>query len=117
MTFIAFIAFIWQTYKAYVLGQIDFSKKITNNIYNTNRFNILIKREKLSSIVIAFPISLLCILAYAEVKVGIYSWLFLLCIAILTIFYCLWSYKKIYDKNINSILDSLNEIKDLNKEE
>ena len=111
------IGFIWETYKVCRLMKIDFSKKISDNIYNINRYIIFLKREKIISIAIG-PIYciLLPILAYAEMKVSVYLWMFLVCGLSFGGFLCFWMFK-MYKKNTASILESLNEIKDIEEKD
>lgn len=104
---------IWYIYKICILKKIDFSKKISDNIYNTNLFNILITREKNVSMV-AIPIMIiLMILTYAEIKVGTDHWILLSCSLLFATAVTYWSYWRFYKRNIQSILESLNEIREI----
>ena len=112
------IASIWLIFKISGLMKIDFSKIISDNIYYTNRYNIQIKREKFAMNVIFGPIfTILLILLYAEMKANTYHWIFLISLLLLCSLITYWSYKRLYEKNINSILKSMNEIKALEEEE
>ena len=98
--------------------KVDFSKTISDNIYYTNKYNIQIKREKFAVNVIFVPLFvILAILSYAELKVNVQLWIFLICLLLLGSLITYWSYKRLYEKNINSILKSLNEIKQIEEEE
>ena len=112
------IGTVWYIYKISGLMKIDFSKAISDNICYTNRYNIQIKREKFATYVIIGPgAAILLILSYAELKVNTQLWIFLVCLLLLTTLITYWGYKRLYEKNINSILKSLNEIKQLEEEE
>ena len=105
---------VWYIYKLSGLMKIDFSKKISDNIYYTNRYNIQIKREKFAMTAVFGPIfAILLILYYAVMKVNMQLWVFLICMLFLTTLITYWSYKRLYEKNINSILKSMDEIKQL----
>ena len=112
------ICFFWYVYRISGLMKIDFSKTISDNIYYTNRYNIQIKREKFAMNVIFGPIfAILLILCYVAMRVNMQLWISLICMLILCSLITYWSYKRLYEKNINSILKSMNEIKALEEEE
>ena len=112
------ICIVWYIYKISGLMKIDFSKPISDNIYYTNRYNIQIKREKFAMNVVFGPIfAILLILSYAELKVNMQLWIFLICLLFLCSLITYWTYKRLYEKNISSILKSMNEIKQLEEEE
>ena len=111
------IGTIWYIYKISGLMKIDFSKAISDNIYLTNRYNIQIKREKFAMNVIFGPIfAILLILSFAELKVNTQLWIFLVCLLLLCTLATYWIYKRLYEKNIGSILKSMNEIKALEED-
>ena len=114
---VCIICFFWYVYKISGLMKIDFSKKINDNIYYTNRYNIQYNREKNATIVFIGPsVAILGILMYAEMKANIYQWVFLACIFLIGSLGSYWTVKK-YNKNMASIMQSLNEIKQLEEEE
>ena len=109
---------VWYIYKISGLMKIDFAKKISDNICYTNRYNIQIKREKFVMNVVFGPsFVILLILYYAVMKVNMQLWATLVCGILLVSLITYWMYKRLYDKNINSILKSLNEIKQLEETE
>ena len=117
MVAICFICFFWYIYKISGLMKIDFSKKISDNIYYTNRYNIQVNRETQATIIFIGPsLVILGILVYAETKSSIYLWVFFACTILAGIMGGYWGIKK-HNKNINSILKSMNEIKALEEEE
>jgi len=104
-------------YKIYGLMKIDFSGNIHENIYRINRYNIQVKRDKKIHHYIVHPVlGILGILTYGSMKATLPLWIFLFCIYILATILSYWSYKRIYDKNIESILKSLDEIRELKEE-
>lgn len=104
-------------YNLRALMKIDLAKKVSENIYYINKYNILTKRTKNALIFVLGPIYVIgAIMMYIELKANIYLWIFMGCMLLLTIFTSYGFYKK-YSKNITSILRSLNEIKELEEKE
>ncbi|PXV67994.1 hypothetical protein CLV62_10224 [Dysgonomonas alginatilytica] len=115
MFFLCLLSFVWQAFKIYNLMKIDFSAVVSDNIRIVNRYNIWIKREKL---ITWFSIPLLgglCTYLYAQLSLNLFSWVFLTCVFILVTLFTYYQYKTLYDKNINSILKSLDELKELDE--
>ncbi len=110
------VSIIWYSYKLYGLMKINLLNKISNNIYHINNYTIQIKREKIWIIICSVPMALLAILCYAQLKVPFNLWIFMSCIFLITIVLCIWIYKKLYDSNIQSIKNSLEELKELEEE-
>ena len=109
------IGLIWQSYKILkYLIKIDFSKIIKNNIQWINKYAILIKYEKIIGYFVVIPLfSLFGILSYYELKVNFLSWIYLTALLLVAVILSYWSYKKIYDSNIQSIKKSLEELEEL----
>lgn len=115
--FICVMGFCWTIYKIRELMKVDLSKNVSENIYHTNRYNIWTKREMLITQLVFGPVFvLLAIFMFIEMKARWDLWIFLLCMVALATVGSYWSYKRIYDKNLSSILQSLNEIKELKEE-
>lgn len=107
---------IWQSIKIFVLSKIDLSYKVIENIRRTNQYNIFIKREKFASSFLLPVIAIFCFYYYIEVKAPVIAWITMSCIFVIAVIYTIWSYKRIYDKNIKNLLNSLEELKDLEEE-
>ncbi len=112
-------AFISQIWKIYELTKVDLSKPISNNIKILNKFNIYIKKERMTGY-IAFP---LVLIFFAEtIRVSPNASISPERIVLLIIFlgiaiaFSIWQYMKFYKRNINSILKSLDELKELEEE-
>ena len=108
---IAYFPFL--LYRVNELMKIDLYESIKNNLFYINRYNIQIKREK---IIMAFIVPILFILiclVFIEAKANISWWTFLTCVMVIMALYSYWSYKKFYDKNIQSIKKGLEELKEL----
>lgn len=113
---ICVVSAIWYIYKIRELIKIDVTENIRDNIYYTNKYAVLVKREKLIMAFVGPSIALLCVAAYAEAKVSVSLWILLGCMFVLASLITAWSYKRLYQKNIDSILKSLGEIKELEEE-
>jgi hypothetical protein len=105
--------FFWQLWKIYDLMQIDFSNTLSNNARYTNKYNIKIKKEKILMLFLIPALALSVIYAYAKSNVPALIWAIMICTFICAILYTYWGYKRLYDKNIASILKSLEELKEL----
>ncbi|GHV72125.1 hypothetical protein FACS189420_8750 [Bacteroidia bacterium] len=112
----ACIYIIWAVYKLHGLMKVDFSKNINDNIYYMNKYNIHIKWDKIASRIYIPIFAILCILSYAESKVSVQIWVFMICLLLLVTLLTYWSWKGIYDNNIAAIRKSLEELKELEEE-
>jgi hypothetical protein len=108
-----FIFAIWYAYKVYGLMKFDFAKNVRDNIYYINRYNIQMKWEKLIGIIISSVAVILGVLGFVEVKANTLAWIILVCTVLLCTLFIYWIYWRIYDKNISSVLKSLEELKAL----
>ena len=107
------IVSIWQIYKTYVLMKVDFQNSISNNIYHINRYNILIKREKLTTFIF-LPFFFVSFVALGtHLKIVPWKWALFAGTFISTILISYWLYKRFYNDNVNSIIESLNNLNEL----
>ena len=96
--------------------KIDFSKGVKDNMYYLNRYNIMLKQEKMSTFIL-FPIlAILGALCYYEFKTNLFYWTFLIVAVAIGVLISYWMFKRIYDTNIQSIKQSLDELKELNED-
>jgi Flp pilus assembly protein TadB len=105
--------FFWQLWKIYDLMQIDLSNTLSNNARYTNKYNIKIKKEKIIMLFLIPALALSIIYVYAKSNVPALIWASMTCTFVCAILYTYWAYKRLYDKNIASILKSLEELKEL----
>jgi len=98
------------------LMKIDFTKPVSYNSLYINKYNELVKKEKIASVFIIAICYFFGIYLYASLHANVILWSFLICILIAGIGFTYFSYKKIYDKNIAEIQRSLEELKDLEEE-
>lgn len=111
--FFCLLSFVWQTFKLYNLMKVDLSAVVTDNIRIMNRYNIWIQREKLVTWVSIPVMGVLSTYLYVQLHANLFAWVFLTCVFIFATLLTYYQYKKVYDKNINSILKSLDELKEL----
>jgi len=115
---ISIFGIIWGGYTLikYLL-KIDFSKSVKDNMFYVNKFAIYYRKGKMVNYLVIIPvISLLGILSYYELKATFYMWVSLSVGLIIGIGITYWMYRRIYDANIQSILKSLDEIRELKEE-
>ncbi|GHT34746.1 hypothetical protein FACS189434_11430 [Bacteroidia bacterium] len=98
------------------LMRMDFTKSVAHNSLYINKYKKLVQKEKILSV----PVILVCcffpIYQYATLHVSAWLWAFLICVLVSGIIFTYFSYKRIYDNNIGSILKSLEELKELEEE-
>jgi hypothetical protein len=97
--------------------KIDFSNKISDNVHYLNKYNILYGKGKIINYFIIFPVfTILGIWCYYELKAPAHLWVFLFVALTIGIASAYWIYKKVYEKNIQSIQKKLEELRELEEE-
>ena len=115
---ISTIGIVWYYYKLKHLMKIDFSKSVKDNIYGVAKYDVMIKQEKTVSYCILIPVLFFfAAYCYYEFNVTISLWAFLIACMIVGIILTFWSYKKIYEPNIQSIKKRLDEWKEVEDNE
>lgn len=109
---------LWTGYKLYGLMKIDFTKVVKENILRVNRYTIQITREKIFTAAIIGPLFvILAVVMSIEMKAPVFLWVFLACVIILTAIISYVSYKRVFDKNIRRLQESLAVIAEIDEEE
>ena len=100
------------------LHKIDFSKSVSNNITMISKYKVFYKRMTLIMCIFGVLILVFCFMAYFQLP-NVEPWrLMALFFAIpVGIVVSYWEYKRIGMRNINSILKSLEELKELEEPE
>ena len=111
---ITFLPFL--VYRVYGLMKIDLSGDLKNNLYYISRYNIQIKWEKIIMVFVGPVLAILISLMLIEAKADVSRWTLWICLFIFMTLYSYWSYNKFYNKNIQSIKKSLEELKELEEE-
>ena len=119
MIFCAIICFLYPfrgIYKLHGLMKIDITKNVANNILFLNKYNIQINHEKKLNFYFIFPLlGILAVCTYAEAKASLPLWIFLICMLCLAGLKIYWDNKK-YNKGFESVMRSLEEIRELKEE-
>ena len=103
-------------FKIHELLKFDFSKNVCNNVYYMNQYRIQLNHEKKVSYYFLGPVLVtLGVFSYAIANAKFTWWTLLICVFIAVGLITYWSYK-FYNRNIDSILKSLDEIKELKEE-
>jgi hypothetical protein len=106
------VGIIYSVLKVCQLLKFDLTKSISHNIKIIHRYNIQIKKEKPIYAVFAV-IGIIPIVAVYIQKALLWQWVFLCCMLIIGLITSIWQYKRIYDTNIKSIMNSLDELKEI----
>ena len=111
------VYFPYLLYKAFLLIKMDLADKIKNNLFYINKFDIIIKKEKFVMSVFFGPLFIiLTIPMLIEAKANIFLWILVICLIIFSALYAYWSYKKVYEANIQSVKKNLEELNELKEE-
>jgi hypothetical protein len=114
---ISLVGSIWYYFRLKYLMKIDFFGNMRDNIYCINKYNIMIKQDKIVQYFVLAPILFsMGAFCYYELKANFLHWVFLIFVAIAAVVFAFWMYKKIYDINIQSIKQSLEELSELKEE-
>ena len=113
---LCFIYTFWGVYKTQGLMKFNITKDVGNNILCINRYNIQLKHEKKIGNFFIMPVMVILVtLHYATIKASLPLWTTFICAFSVCGLIVYWSYK-IYEKGIDSILKSLDEIRELKEE-
>ena len=109
------LVIISQLYKIVLISKINIQEEIKENIKLVQRYNIYIKRETFVGVIVVSLFLLACIVVLLlSGNKEPWRWttviVFIFGIWPLGVY---WQYKKVYKANIESILDSLAELKEL----
>ena len=109
---------LWTGYKLYGLMKIDFTKVVKENIRRVNRYTVQITREKIFTAAIIGPLFvILSVVMSIEMKAPDFIWGVLFGVVVATTVACYWLYKRVFDKNIRRLRESLAVIEEVGEEE
>ena len=96
------------------LAKIDFSGNIKDNMQYVNKYSIFYRKMKMAGYFVVSPVvSLFLILSYYEFNVTFHLWALLIVGLLAATGVTIWIYKAVYDKNIQTIKESLAELSEL----
>lgn len=93
-----------------MLLNINLRGDLRSNYKWTNKYDIAMHYEKLSMVFMIPVLTFYIIFIYIKLNVPLFVWIFMICLNILAILYCIYYYKKIYRSNMDAIVKSLEEI-------
>ncbi|MDR2921281.1 MAG: hypothetical protein LBV72_18200 [Tannerella sp.] len=101
------------------LHKIDFANPVKGNIYMVENLNIYNKRTLIYSyvFVLLLFLALGCVVLLSHINFEPWRWVAFITGFFTFIFGAAWEYKRIYRRNFNSILKSLEELKELEETE
>ncbi|MEA4917495.1 hypothetical protein [Proteiniphilum sp.] len=100
-----------------LLYKIDYSKSVSHNMQLTRKYQIRIKRQSLATYISVIILVILAIIAsILSSNMELWRWITIGGTIIVGIMAAIWEYKRMYKKNINSILESLDELKELEED-
>jgi hypothetical protein len=113
---ICFVYPFWGVFKIHGLMKFDLSKDVGNNIFCVNKYRIQMGYDKKILYCFVGPVLVvLGVFTYATMKATLPLWTLLMSMFIVAGLVCYWSYKY-YNKGIDTILRSLDEIRELKEE-
>ena len=99
-----------------ILHKINFSNPISDNIRLIQNYNIIVKRTRILNYSAAIIIVALAIIAcLLSPNMEVWRWVAIAVSIVIGIVGAWWEYRHMYRKNIDSILESLNELKELDE--
>ena len=99
-----------------ILHKINFSNPISDNIRLVQNYNIIVKRTRILNYSAAIIIVALAIIAcLLSPNMEVWRWVAIAVSIGIGIVGAWWEYRHMYRKNIDSILESLNELKELDE--
>lgn len=103
-------------YNVILLHKIDFTKNIRDNIRLTKTYKIRVKKQNIPMYIIAVIIIILVIIAcLLSPNMETWRWIIIIACIPVGIILAFWEYKKMYKANVWSILQSLEELKELDE--
>jgi uncharacterized protein (DUF983 family) len=103
-------------YKLQYLMRMDFSKNVKESVFCINKYDLIIKKEKIATCFVMLIMTVLGAFYFYEIQVGISMWTFLFVWIALWAVISYWIFKRIYNSHIQSIRNSLEELKELTEE-
>jgi hypothetical protein len=110
---ICVVGIAWSLIKIVELAKMDFTKNVKDISLLVTKYNILIRNEKIVSIVLIPVITLGTVWLYVILHANTFQWTSLVCALIVGIFLMYYIFKRVYDKNIATIRQSLEELEEL----
>lgn len=107
-----------QIWKIRTLGKISYSEKVKDNVESLNKYNLFVKKEKIL-VVVVFVLLVIFFISrkyFDGFKIDITHAVQYFTLIAIGLVLCIWQYKRMYLKNIDSVRKSLDELKELEDE-
>lgn len=99
------------------LHRINFSIPVNENMYIVQKFNVFNKRYLMLSYAFAIVfVVVITVFALMFIDMELWRWWALAAALPLSVLLSIWEYKRMYRRNIDSIIKSLEELKELEEE-
>jgi hypothetical protein len=109
--------FIYEVINLKLLYKINYSKSVSRNIELTRKYRIRTKKQHIIAYIsVTVMILLVITAAMLSSNMELWRWITIGGAVAVGIVAAVWDYKKMYKQNINSILESLNEIRELKED-
>ena len=107
------VLLFWQIYKTLVLSRYDSSKTVVENLRTANKYDILIRGEKIGMLIM-FPL-IFAAVTYMNAVFNAHAgyWVFMFCFFACITTFVLYYYRNFYKRHISAIRESLEELKDM----
>jgi len=105
-------AVIWCSKKTILLMKVDETGSVKDNIKRINTYGVWIHKEKKYFTFFAL-IGVIPMFVVYWLYAKPWHWIFMIAILVLAALTTLWSYKRLYDRNIRIIQQNLDELNDL----
>lgn len=108
---------VWYFNKIYRLMRVSMNKSVKSNLFYISKYNIQVKREQIgNTLYMGIAFSLLLFFVFVDATAYSFMWLVIACGIPIVLGRSYWTYKKVYQKNIDAIQNSLEEIRGLEEE-
>lgn len=113
---ISIAVMIGQVVKVSILLGVNISGSVKNGIRRIARYDLYMHYEKMVMTILIPLLILMVVISYAKLGATLWAWSFMICLNVVVVLATIYSYKKVYDKNIVAIKRSLGELRDLREE-
>lgn len=101
-------------YNVTLLNKIDFAKEVSQNIKLVENYNIRIKKQLAATYaLVSIFIALIVIACLMSPNMELWRWIAIILFIPIALALAIWEYKRVYKLNIESMLNSLEELKEL----
>lgn len=104
---------IWQLVKINCLVKLDTLKNVKENLLSINSYKALITKEKWYASLLGVIGMIPFFFIFLKITNSLWRWTFMFSMLLFVLLLSIWSYKRIYGRNIRSIQQNLEELEEL----